>query len=80
MTELFYPLILLACPIGMGLMMLLMGKGMFGRKRTVGRRESADTPLGDGDDLAGLRDEQARISERIAAVEAARAGRDKASR
>jgi hypothetical protein len=78
MSELLYPLLLLACPIGMGLMMLLMG--MHGRRDRDKHREGAEREPTRREDLAELRAEQARISERIAAIERAQAPHDTASR
>ncbi len=62
----FY-LLALACPVSMGLMMLFMGKGMgMGKKR--------DSTMGgsghDEQSLADLKAEQARLAEKISALEA----------
>lgn len=56
-------LAVLACPIGMGVMMLFMGKGMMGgKKKTAGP--------GDGiGSLADMKAEQARLAEKISALE-----------
>ena len=58
-------LALLACPIGMGLMMLFMGRGMMGgMKKTDDSRQSDDrSPLAD------MKAEQARLAEKIEALE-----------
>jgi hypothetical protein len=62
MEQVLLALALLACPIGMVLMMLFMGRGMFGKKRE-------DTGAGTGHDLASLKAEAARLDERIADLE-----------
>lgn len=65
MQDLLPILALLACPIGMGLMMLFMGKGMFSSKSKV------ETPLGpDAMSLRELKREQARVHEHIERLEA----------
>lgn len=51
MTATFYPLLFLACPLGMGFMMWLMMRG--------GRTESA--ALQDGEEIARLRTEVERL-------------------
>ncbi len=59
-------LALLACPIGMGLMMLFMGRGMMGgggMKKTDSRQSD------DGSPLAEMKAEQARLAEKIEALE-----------
>ncbi len=55
-------LLLLACPVSMGLMMWFMGRGMSGHKRgdSTGRAES----------LAELKAEQARLAAKIDSLEA----------
>ena len=59
-------LAVLACPIGMGLMMVFMGRGMMGNmKRNDGRQGD-----GDASSLAEMRVEQARLAEKIEALEA----------
>jgi hypothetical protein len=60
-------LALLACPVGMGLMMWFMGKGM---KKDGGQSRSAAASLDD------LRDEQARLSAQIDQLEASERARD----
>ena len=59
-------LAVLACPIGMGLMMLFMGRGMMGGTKQKDGRESdaADSSL------AEMKAEQARLAEKIEALEA----------
>ncbi len=58
-------LALLACPIGMGLMMVFMGRGMRGgMKQNDGRQNDAD-----GSPLAEMKAEQARLAEKIEALE-----------
>ncbi len=63
-NPLFF-LFVLACPVGMGLMMLFMGRGM-----NMGGRNGHDRAGASGDrSLADLKAEQARISDRIEALE-----------
>ena len=64
MRELLVPVAVLACPIGMGLMMLFMGRGMFGGAK---RQDVAPDPQGN---LASLKAEAARLDARIEALEA----------
>lgn len=59
-------LLVLACPIGMGLMMLFMGRGM---RMGGGSHGHAEQGEADARSLADLKAEQARISERIEALE-----------
>jgi len=54
------PLALLACPIGMGLMMFFMGKGMMG-----GKKEE----LPDNASVEQLREEQQRLSAEVERLE-----------
>ena len=59
------PLVLLAvlaCPVGMGVMMLFMGKGMMGGKKTAEPRDDIGS-------LADMKAEQARLAEKISALE-----------
>ncbi len=67
MREALLGLAVLACPIGMGLMMLFTGRGMFGGSK---RRQ---TGPGTSSDLASLKAEAARLDARIEKIEAARA-------
>ena len=67
MREVLLGLAVLACPIGMGLMMLFMGRGMFGGSK---RRQAAPDASGD---LASLKAEASRLDARIEEIEAARA-------
>lgn len=78
MTELLFGLVLLACPVGMALMMLMMGKGMMGGRKEARRPEDAQH---EGDeDLAALKAEQARVAERVERLERERAGRRRSTR
>lgn len=54
------PLALLACPIGMGLMMFFMGKGMMGGKK----EEEPDNAS-----VAQLREEQQRLTAEVERLE-----------
>jgi hypothetical protein len=60
-------LALLACPVGMGLMMWFMGKGM--------KKDGGQSPSSSGS-LEDLRDEQARLSAQIDQLEAGERARD----
>lgn len=60
-----YTLALLACPIGMALMMLLMGRGVLGGRRTEKRPDQAAEA-----ELTELRTEQGRLAGQIEALEA----------
>ena len=63
-------LAVLACPVGMGLMMVFMGRGMRG-----GMRQNV-TPQRDADasSLAEMKAEQARLAEKIEALEGRESG------
>ncbi len=63
MEQILLSLAVLACPLGMVLMMVLMGRGMLGGKK------SADAGERPGDDLGTLRAESARLDARIAELE-----------
>lgn len=65
MENLLPLLALLACPIGMGLMMLVMGKGMFSSKTK--QEEKPHSP--DAPSLVELQREQARLHEQIEHLE-----------
>lgn len=56
-------LAVLACPVGMGLMMLFMGRGMMGGKKDT------TTLGGDASSLADMKAEQARLAEKISTLE-----------
>ncbi len=60
-----YVLAALACPVGMGLMMVFMGKGMMGGKT----RDQSAPEQDEQQSLAALRTEQARLAEKIATLE-----------
>ena len=60
MQQLLYILPALACPIGMAVMMVMMGRG---------RRRHPTSATGEGE-LAALKAEHARLSEKIEALEA----------
>ena len=58
-------LAVLACPVGMGVMMLFMGKGMMG-----GKKKDATTPLdNEAGSLADMKAEQARLAAKISSLE-----------
>jgi hypothetical protein len=59
MEQAVYLLAILACPLGMGLMMLFMGRGMFARKRGASERVWPDADA--------LKAEQARLAAQIEA-------------
>lgn len=63
MEGLLPAVLILACPIGMGLMMWMMSKGMMGAKRA---QPEDDGP--DASSLAQLRAEQERLGAEIARV------------
>src|SRR5713226_3321496 len=60
-----YLLALLACPISMGLMMVFMGRGMIG-----GQKRASTRVPNEGESVEALKEEQARLAERIAALDA----------
>ena len=60
MTGLLSSIALLACPVGMGVMMLVMARG--------GKRRDA-AGGGNGNELARLRAEQAALDDQIARIE-----------
>lgn len=63
MSQVLLPMALLACPIGMGVMVFFMGRGMMsGRKNGAVASEV-------GGDLASLRAESAQLDARIADLE-----------
>ncbi|WP_217921953.1 hypothetical protein [Miltoncostaea oceani] len=64
MEGILLSLAVLACPLGMVLMMMLMGRGMMGGKK------SANADRNSGDDVGTLRAESARLDGRIAELEA----------
>ena len=80
-TETLFALALLACPVGMGLMMLFMGRRMAGkgseRHGPDGRAGHATPP---GDELARLQSDNDRLSERLEAIERERSTRSGADR
>lgn len=57
-----YALAFLACPVGMGLMMWFMSKGMMGGKKEKPQR-------GEGNSLPDLKAEQARLAAKIDALD-----------
>ena len=59
MNQVLLSLAVLACPVGMGLMMFFMGRGMLGAKK----RDEAKA--GSADDLGALKAEAARLDARI---------------
>ncbi len=70
----FY-LLALACPVSMGLMMLFMGKGMMGGNKKKDAVTGSDR---DEQSVAELKAEQARLAEKISALET-RSERDASS-
>jgi len=58
-------LALLACPIGMGLMMVFMARGMRGGMK---QKDSSETDTG-ASSLAEMKAEQARLAEKIEALD-----------
>jgi hypothetical protein len=58
-------LVLLACPIGMGVMMVFMGRGMKGGMK----QQKGDESETGGSALAEMKAEQARLAEKIEALE-----------
>jgi len=60
-----YVLAALACPVGMGMMMVFMGKGMLGGKT----RDQSAPDQDEQHSLAALKTEQARLAEKIATLE-----------
>ena len=58
-------LAVLACSIGMGLMMLFMGRGMMGGMK----QKNVDESEAGGGALAQMKAEQARLAEKIEALE-----------
>jgi DUF2933 family protein len=58
-------LLALACPVGMGLMMLFMGRGMMGGRKP----DQTSAASRDDESLADLKAEQARLAEKISALE-----------
>jgi hypothetical protein len=59
MESILLPLALIACPVGMGVMMWFMGRGMMG-----GKKNDAGAP-----GLPDLKAEQALLAEKIEALE-----------
>lgn len=64
MEQILLALAVLACPLGMVLMMVFMGRAM------VGGKTSAKADSHPGDDVGTLRAESARLDARIAEIEA----------
>lgn len=65
--EALLPLVLLACPVGMGLMMWFMWRGGKGKEQQPS-----------GDSLPDLKAEQTRLAQKIEALEGDRAAEGKA--
>lgn len=63
MNQVLLSLAVLACPLGMVVMMVLMGRGMMGGKKSAGGGPSS------GDDVDALRAESARLDARIVELE-----------
>lgn len=70
MEGLLTALVLLACPVGMGIMMLFMGKSMMGSKK----KETQGQPS-----LAELKSEQARLHAELERLEGRHGGRSPAA-
>ncbi|MGI8439769.1 MAG: hypothetical protein ACR2NV_06140 [Thermoleophilaceae bacterium] len=65
MEGIFYVLVLLACPVGMGVMMWYMGRGSKGKAAATGAKvDSVREGSSDGS-IEDLRREQARLGEEI---------------
>ena len=63
-TAAFAPLLLLACPVGMGLMMLFMAKGMKGDSKGGDRADAGE--------VQRLRAEQERLAAEVERLESER--------
>jgi hypothetical protein len=63
MEQILLSLAVLACPLGMVLMMVFMGRGMLGGKKSA---DGGDRP---GDDVGTLKAESDRLDARIAELE-----------
>ena len=61
----FLPLLLLACPVSMGVMMWFMGRGMMGGRRG----EKSDSATSENSSFADLEAEQARLAEKIESLQ-----------
>lgn len=70
MESLLLAAVVLACPVGMGVMMWFMGRGMMGGKKN----ETASAQA-----LPDLKAEQARLAEKIEALEGRAEMREKAA-
>ena len=68
MESALLALALLACPVGMGVMMFFMGRGMMGSKKETNGAQA----------LPDLKAEQARLAEKIEALEGQAETREKA--
>lgn len=64
MQTVLFTLAVLACPVGMGAMMLFMGKSMRGS-----RSSGTSTAATAGDELASLKEQQQAISGKIERLE-----------
>lgn len=71
--DVLLPLALLACPIGMGLMMFFMARGM-------GMGGGKKEPTVEGDHLPTLKAEQVRLAEQIESLERQQEKGDRAAR
>lgn len=75
MEGLLLGALVLACPIGMGLMMWMMSKGMMGGKQADDAQSAAREPS-----LAELRAEHDRLGNEIAQLDSTKASGDHRSR
>ncbi|MGH2969180.1 MAG: hypothetical protein ACRDK0_08960 [Solirubrobacteraceae bacterium] len=81
MEALLPVLVLLACPVGMGLMMFFMARGRrSGKADSTATAQPSGTPTEQPMSLEVLREEHRRLGEEIGRLEAPRADRQPADR